>query len=68
METTKNTKLYFGRPGSVYGLLSLISMLCITLFQVMCGYKVLVSEEDRFAELLIYFAIYIAAEWVYYFI
>lgn len=68
METTKNTKLYFGRPGSMYGLLSLIVMLFLTVYQVIMSYCVLSKDNENFSELLIYFAAYIIAEWVYYFV
>lgn len=68
METTKNTKLYFGRPGSMYGLLSLLIMLFLTVYQVIMSYCVLSKNSDDFSELLVYFAAYIIAEWVYYFI
>lgn len=68
METTKNTKLYFGRPGSMYGLLSLLIMLFLTVYQVIMSYCVLSKNSDNFSELLIYFAAYIIAEWIYYFI
>lgn len=68
METTKNTKLYFGRPGSMYGLFSLLVMLCLTLYQVIMSYLVLSEDAENFSELLIYFASFIIAEWIYYFI
>lgn len=68
METTKNKKLYFGKPGSTYGLISLIVMLCLTAYQVIMSYCVLSKDSENFSEFLIYFAIYIIAEWVYYFI
>lgn len=68
METTKNTKLYFGRPGSMYGLLSLLIMLCLTLYQVIMSYLVLADAGENFTELLLYFAIFIICEWIYYFI
>ena len=68
METTKNTKLYFGRPGSMYGLLSLLFMLFLTVYQVIMSYCVLSESNDNFSELLIYFASFIIAEWIYYFI
>lgn len=68
METTKNTKLYFGRPGSMYGLLSLLVMLFLTIYQVIMSYIVLSKDSENFTELLIYFAVYIIAEWIYYFI
>ncbi|MCD7826926.1 MAG: FtsW/RodA/SpoVE family cell cycle protein, partial [Clostridiales bacterium] len=68
METTKNTRMYFGRPGSVYGLISLISMLFLTVYQVIMSYTVLSNDSENFTELLIYFASYIIAEWIYYFV
>lgn len=68
METTKNTKLYFGKPGSLYGLISLLSMLLLTIYQVLMTYTVLSKDSENFSELLIYFASYIIAEWAYYFI
>lgn len=68
METTKNTKLYFGRPGSMYGLFSLLIMLCLTLYQVIMSYLVLADAGENFTELLLYFAIFIICEWIYYFI
>ena len=68
METTKNKKLYFGRPGSMYGLISLIIMLFLTIYQVIMSYCVLSQDNENFSELLLYFAAYIIAEWVYYFI
>ncbi|MBR5496636.1 MAG: FtsW/RodA/SpoVE family cell cycle protein [Clostridia bacterium] len=68
METTKNNKLYFGRPGSMYGLVSLIVMLFLTVYQVILSYSVLSADNENFSELLIYFAAFIIAEWVYYFI
>lgn len=68
METTKNAKLYFGRPGSMYGLFSLLIMLCLTLYQVIMSYLVLADDKENFGELLIYFAVFIIAEWIYYFI
>lgn len=68
METTKNAKLYFGRPGSVYGLVSLLVMLTLTVYQVIMSYCVLSDDKENFSELLLYFAAYIIAEWIYYFI
>lgn len=68
METTKNTKLYFGRPGSMYGLFSLLVMLFLTLYQVIMSYLVLSEDSENFSELLLYFACFIIAEWIYYFI
>ena len=68
METTKNNKLYFGRPGSMYGLLSLIVMLFLTVYQIILSYTVLSADNENFAELIIYFAAFIIAEWVYYFV
>lgn len=68
METTKNTKLYFGRPGSMYGLVSLLIMLCLTIYQVIMSYSVLSADNENFSELLLYFAAFIIAEWIYYFI
>ncbi len=68
METTKNVKLYFGRPGSMYGLVSLLIMLCLTAYQVMMSYSILSNDSENFTTFLIYFAILIIAEWVYYFI
>ncbi len=68
METTKNKKLYFGRPGSMYGLISLLIMLSLTIYQVILSYCVLSQDRENFSELLLYFAAYIIAEWVYYFI
>lgn len=68
METTKNTKLYFGRPGSMYGLLSLLIMLFLTVWQIIMSYCVLSRDSENFSELLIYFAAFIIAEWIYYFI
>lgn len=68
METTKNKKLYFGRPGSMYGLISLLVMLSLTIYQVIMSYCVLSASGSYFSELLIYFASFIIAEWVYYFI
>lgn len=68
METTKNKKLYFGRPGSLYGLISLLVMLSLTIYQVIMSYCVLADSGDYFSELLIYFASFIIAEWIYYFI
>lgn len=68
METTKNTKLYLGKPGSMYGLISLLSMLLLTIYQVLMTYTVLSKDSENFSELLIYFASYIIAEWAYYFI
>lgn len=68
METTKNKKLYFGRPGSMYGLLSLLIMLFLTIYQIIMSYSVLSRDSENFSELLICFAAFIIAEWVYYFI
>ncbi len=68
LETTKNKKLYFGRPGSMYGLISLLIMLSLTIYQVIMSYCVLMNDSENFSELLIYFASFIIAEWVYYFI
>ncbi|MBR3867706.1 MAG: FtsW/RodA/SpoVE family cell cycle protein [Clostridia bacterium] len=68
METTKNKKLYFGRPGSMYGLISLLIMLFLTIYQVIMSYCVLSQDSDNFSELLLYFSAYIIAEWIYYFI
>lgn len=68
METTKNKKLYFGRPGSMYGLISLLIMLFLTIYQVIMSYCVLSQDSENFSELLLYFAAYIIAEWIYYFI
>lgn len=68
METTKNKKLYFGRPGSMYGLISLLIMSCLTLYQIILSFTVLRNDRENFAELLLYFALFIVAEWVYYFI
>ncbi len=68
METTKNKKLYFGRPGSVYGLVSLVAMLFLTAYQAIMSYIVLSNDKENFSELLLYFAVYIIAEWIYYFI
>lgn len=68
METTKNKKLYFGRPGSMYGLLSLLVMLFLTIYQVVMSYGILSRDSKNFSEFLIYFAAFIIAEWVYYFI
>lgn len=68
METTKNAKLYFGRPGSMYGLISLVVMLFITVYQVIMSYLVLSKDNEHFSELLLYFAVFIIAEWIYYFI
>lgn len=68
METTKNKKLYFGRPGSMYGLLSMLVMLFLTVYQVIMSLGVLTRDKENFSELLIYFSVYIIVEWVYYFI
>ena len=68
METTKNKKLYFGRPGSMYGLISLFIMLCLTIYQIIMSYSVLRNDSENFSELLIYFSVFIIAEWIYYFI
>lgn len=68
METTKNKKLYFGRPGSMYGLISLLVMLFLTIYQVIMSYCVLSQDSENFSELLLYFSAYIIAEWIYYFI
>lgn len=68
METTKNKKLYFGRPGSMYGLISLLIMLMLTIYQVIMSYCVLSKDSENFSELLLYFSAYIVAEWIYYFI
>ncbi len=68
METTKNTKMYFGRPGSMYGLISIITMLILTVYQAIMSYQILSADNEHFTEFLIYFAVYIIAEWVYYFI
>lgn len=68
METTKNKKLYFGRPGSMYGLISLLIMLFLTLYQIIMSYCVLSQDSENFSELLLYFAGFIIAEWIYYFI
>ncbi len=68
METTKNEKLYFGRPGSIYGLISLLVMLCLTVYQVMMSYSILKQDSENFSVLLIIFALFIISEWVYYFI
>lgn len=68
METTKNKKLYFGRPGSMYGLISLLIMLFLTVYQVIMSYSVLSKDPENFSELLIYFSSFIIAEWFYYFV
>ena len=68
METTKNTKLYFGRPGSMYGLISLMLMLCLTIYQSIMSFCVLVQNKEYFSEFLIYFAVFIIIEWIYYFL
>ncbi len=68
METTKNTKLYFGKPGSLYGLMSLLIMLFLTIYQAIMSYCVLSQNNEYFAEFLIYFATFIIAEWIYYFL
>ena len=66
METTKNTKMYFGRPGSMYGLISMTVLICITAYQVILSYMVLRDDEEHFVEFFIYFGVLIAIEWVYY--
>lgn len=68
METTKNTKLYFGRPGSMYGLISLLIMLFLTIYQIIMSYCVLKQDSEHFSEFLIYFAVFIITEWIYYFL
>lgn len=68
METTRNAKMYFGRPGSMYGLISLLVMLFLTVYQVIMSYCVLSGDNEHFSELLLYFAAFIIAEWIYYFI
>ncbi len=60
--------MYFGRPGSAYGLISLVVMICLTLYQVLMSYCVLRDNENYFSELILYFAIFIIIEWIYYFI
>lgn len=52
----------------MYGLVSLLVMLLLTVYQVIMSYCVLSKDKENFSELLIYFAAYIIAEWVYYFI
>ncbi len=68
METTKNKKMYFGRPGGTYGFVSFTIMLCLTFYQILMSYCVLSKEKEYFSELLICFSVYIIVEWVYYFI
>ena len=68
METTKNKKLYLGKPGSMYGIISLLVMVFLTLYQVLMSYLVLSKDSENFSELLIYFSSFIIAEWIYYFI
>lgn len=59
--------MYFGKPGSLYGLMTLIAMLLLTAFQSVMGYRVLTDRNDYFLKLLIFFAVFIIAEWAYFF-
>lgn len=59
--------MYFGKPGSLYGLMTLIAMLLLTAFQSVMAYRVLTDRSDYFAKLLIFFAVFVIAEWAYYF-
>ena len=52
----------------MYGLISLLIMLCLTIYQIIMSYSVLRNVSENFSELLIYFSVFIIAEWIYYFI
>ena len=52
----------------MYGLISLLVMLFLTVYQVIMSYCVLSQDNENFSELLLYFAALIVAEWIYYFI
>lgn len=52
----------------MYGLMSLLVMLLLTVYQVIMSYCVLSKDSEHFSELLVYFAAYIIAEWIYYFL
>ena len=52
----------------MYGLISLLIMLFLTLYQIIMSYCVLSQDNENFSELLLYFAGFIIAEWIYYFI
>ena len=52
----------------MYGLISLLIMSALTLYQLIMSFTVLRNDRENFAELLLYFALFIVAEWVYYFI
>ena len=52
----------------MYGLISLLIMLFLTLYQIIMSYCVLSQDSENFSELLLYFAGFIIAEWIYYFI
>ena len=52
----------------MYGLISLIVMLCSTIYQIIMSFLVLSKAEEYFTELLLYFSVFIIAQWVYYFI
>jgi len=66
METTKNTRMYFGRPGNFYGFITFVVMIALTAYQIIMSYLVLKQEKDDFAKLLIFFVSYMFIEWIYF--
>ena len=52
----------------MYGLISLLIMTALTLYQIIMSFTVLRNDRENFSELLLYFALFIIAEWMYYFV
>ena len=65
----KSVKMSYGRPGSVYGLVNLLIMICITMFQLLASFTLLNdSDSEYFTETVIIFSAYAIIEWVYFFV
>ena len=65
----KSVKMSYGRPGSVYGLVNLLIMICITMFQLLASFTLLNDyDSEYFTETVIIFSAYAIIEWVYFFV
>lgn len=66
---TKTIRMSYGRPGSVYGLVNLLVMICISMFQLISVFTLLGDgENEHFTEIVVIFSAYVIIEWVYFFI
>lgn len=65
----KTIRMSYGRPGSVYGLVNLLVMICISMFQLISVFTLLGDgENEHFTEIVVIFSAYVIIEWVYFFI